>query len=50
VILQLVERDVPSVKRLQYWTEGVVDGSVALLARSLSRGLFGYRTGFGPEV
>ncbi len=39
VILQLVERDVPNVKRFEYWTEGVVDGSIALIARALVRGI-----------
>jgi len=39
VILQLVEKDSPSVKRFEYWTEGVVDGSVALIARALLRGI-----------
>ena len=38
LIMQLAERDVPSFARVDRITEGVVDGSAALLCRSLFRG------------
>jgi len=38
LVMQIAENDVPSFKRLEHVTEGVVDGSVALLTRMLFRG------------
>lgn len=35
IVAQLLENDVPTLKRGQYITEGVLDGSVALLARAI---------------
>jgi len=39
IVLQLVAKDTPSLRRYEYPIEGVVDGSVALIARALFRGL-----------
>ena len=39
IVLQLVEKNTPSLRRYEYPIEGVVDGSVALIARALFRGL-----------
>jgi len=39
IVLQLIERDTPSLRRYEYVIEGVVDGSAALIARALFRGL-----------
>ena len=35
LVAQLIEDQNPGLKRVQYITEGVVDGSAALLARAL---------------
>ena len=38
LVIQLIENDHPQLKQGQYITEGVVDGSAALVAQALIRG------------
>ena len=39
VVIQLLEPSVPALRRVEHVNEGVVDGSVALLAHGIFRGL-----------